>query len=280
MTFSRAPAPTRAQVEALVRRIAIRVRELVGQPDPDAEPVSQAPVLKLFGAEPEEPTEPKLAAEYDGFNLHAAIAFEAHERLAIERLCRYILRGPLALGRLAKGRRGNLVYQLKKPRPDGTTHIVLSPMALLQRLSWLCVLPRAHTTHYHGVFAPAHPWRALVVPKQEEPTAPPLRGCSLRWIKWSDLLRRVFLTEALVCQLCGGERRVVAQIEEGPVARKILEHLGLPTTAPVRTPARGQAQVEFWDTGPPAVAQPEAPEVDDSPAFDFDQRRPDSDLFA
>ncbi len=27
MTFSRAPAPTRAQVEALVRRIAIRVRE-------------------------------------------------------------------------------------------------------------------------------------------------------------------------------------------------------------------------------------------------------------
>jgi hypothetical protein len=81
----------------------------------------------------------------------------------IERLCRYILRGPLAVGRLTKGRRGNLVYQLKKPRPDGTTHIVLSPLALLQRLSWLCVLPRAHTPHYHGVLAPAHPWRALIV---------------------------------------------------------------------------------------------------------------------
>lgn len=88
--------------------------------------------------------------------------------------------------------------------------------------------------------APAHPWRVLVVPKQEALLAPPLRGCSLRWIKWSDLLRRVFLTEALVCQLCEGERRVVAQIEEGPVARKILEHVGLPTTAPVRGGARAR----------------------------------------
>ena len=51
-------------------------------------------------------------------------------------------------------------------------------------------------------------------------------------------------------------------------------------TAPGRTPARGQAQAEFWDTGPPEVAQTETPEVDDSPAFDFDQRLPDSALFA
>ena len=53
-------------------------------------------------------------------------------------------------------------------RPDMGAHLVLSPMALLQRLSWLCVLPWAHTTHYHGVLAPAHPLRALIVPKKEE----------------------------------------------------------------------------------------------------------------
>jgi hypothetical protein len=126
-------------------------------------------------------------------------------------------------------------------------------MALLQRLSWLSVLPRAHTTHYHGVLASAHPWRALVVPKEETLKKPPLRGCGSRWIKWSDLLRRVFLAEALLCQVCGGERRVIAQIEEGPVARKILAHLGLPTTLPARTPARAQAQVEIWNTGPPGA---------------------------
>ena len=134
MTFSRAPAPTQEQVEALVQRVAVRVRRLVGQPDPDIEPVLQAPALKIFGAEPHEPTEPKLAAEYDGFNLHAGLALEARERVALERLCRYILRGPLASGRLTEGPRRNLIYRLKSPKRDGTTHLVLSPLALLQRL--------------------------------------------------------------------------------------------------------------------------------------------------
>ena len=291
MTFSRAPAPTSEELTGLVRRVATRVRKLVGQPETDEEPISQAPALKIFGAEPEEPAEPKLAAEHDGFNLHAAVAFEAHERVAIERLCRYILRGPLALGRLTKGPRGNVIYRLKTPRPDGTTHIVLSPLALLQRLSWLCVLPRAHTTHYHGVLAPAHAWRALVVPKEAELTKPPLRGCGTRWIKWSDLLRRVFLSSVLVCQLCGGERRIIAQIDEGPVARKILAHLGLPSEPPRRSPARAPDQLDAWNTGPPAWPDADAeppPNCDEwpppdagedlPPAFDYDQRVPETDL--
>jgi len=291
-TAARAPAPTREQVAALVERVAVRVRRFVGQPDPDAEPVSQAPALKIFGAEPEEAAAPppRLAAEHEGFNLHAGIACEAHERVAIERLCRYILRGPLALGRLTKGPRGNLIYRLKTPKPDGTTHIVLSPLALLQRLSWLCVLPWAHTTHYHGVLAPAHPWRALVVPKQEEVTAPPLKSCGSRWIKWAELLKRVFLTDVLLCRLCGGERRIIAQIDEGPVARKVLAHLGLPTRLPVRTPARGQAQgrvferqhgaLAGWDTGPPDEVAAVDDSFDQPPPFDFDQRIPASDMVA
>jgi len=63
--------------------------------------------------------------------------------------------------------------------------------------------------------------------------APPLKGCGSRWIKWAELLKSVsltwvFLTDVLLCRLCGGERRIIAQIDEGPVARKILAHLGLP----------------------------------------------------
>ena len=215
------PAPTQEQVETLVQRVAVRVRRLVGQPEPDLEPVLQAPALRIFGAEPEEPVEPKLAAEHDGpsaglrtgFNLHAGLALEAHERVALERLCRYILRGPLASGRLTEGPRSHLIYQMKTPKRDGTTHLVLTPLALLQRLSWLCVLPRAHTTHNHGVLAPAHLWRELVVPKEKVLNAPPLTGCGPRWIKWADLLKRVYLAEVLLCRLCGGARRVIAQIE-------------------------------------------------------------------
>ena len=75
-----------------------------------------------------------------------------------------------------------------------------------------------------------------------------------------------------MCRLCGGERRVIAQIEEGRGARKTLEHLGLPTRVPVRAPARGQAQGQLWATGPPERAEPEVTEADEPPPFDFDQR--------
>ena len=36
----------------------------------------------------------------------------------------------------------------------------------------------------------------------------------------------------LLCRLFGGERRIISQIDVGPVARKILAHLGLPTRLP------------------------------------------------
>ena len=78
----------------------------------------------MFGADPVEPVEPatpKLVASYDGFNLHAATAFEGHERMALERWCRYALRGPLAASRLSLGPRDTVVYELAKPKPDGTT---------------------------------------------------------------------------------------------------------------------------------------------------------------
>jgi hypothetical protein len=189
----------------------------------------------------------------------------------------------------AAGRGDKLIYDLDHPRADGTTQLVFSPMALLQRLSWLCVLPRVHTTHYHGVLASAHPWRALVVPKQGLLTKPPLRGCGARWIKWSELIRRVFLTDVLICQTWGGRRRII-QVNEGLIAREILEHLGLPT-APTRSPARAPDQLDAWNTGPPSWVDAEPPPDCDEvpppdtgedlpPAFDYDQRVPEADAFA
>ena len=55
-------------------------------------------MLKLQAAPPKEPAEPRLVAEHDGFNLHASEPIEAEDRVALERLCRYALRGPLAAG--------------------------------------------------------------------------------------------------------------------------------------------------------------------------------------
>jgi hypothetical protein len=130
--FVRAPASTPEQVRWLYDRVAMRARRLV-QRRPWNEPPEErvVPVLKVFGAEPREPGEKRLHARIDGFVLHASTAFEPEGRVALERLCRYALRGPIANGRLTCGPRDRLTYRLKTPRPDGTTELVLLPTCTL-----------------------------------------------------------------------------------------------------------------------------------------------------
>ena len=55
-----------------------------------------------------------------------------------------------------------------------------------------------------------------------------------RRLAWSELFRRVWREDVLVCSRCGGEMRLVAVIEEPAVIEKILKHVGL------------------WKRGPPA----------------------------
>jgi hypothetical protein len=60
---------------------------------------------------------------------------------------------------------------------------------------------------------------------------------------WSRLLKRVFDIDIERCSNCGGALKIIAAIEEPPVIARILAHLGLPTRAPPRSPAR---RVDFF----------------------------------
>jgi hypothetical protein len=62
---------------------------------------------------------------------------------------------------------------------------------------------------------------------------------------WAELLRRVFAVDVLTCPHCGGPRRLIAQLTDPIVVRKILGHLGLPTEPPRSAPARSPEQFEF-----------------------------------
>ena len=61
---------------------------------------------------------------------------------------------------------------------------------------------------------------------------------------WADLLRRVFEVDVLVCP-CGGRRRMIAMITRQKAIRRILSHLGLPTTGPSLAPARPPPEPAF-----------------------------------
>ena len=101
-----------------------------------------------------------------GFSLHAAVRCGAHQRKELERLCRYITRPAIANQRLKRNPAGQVVLQLKSPWRDGTTHIVMSPLELMQRLAALVPRPRLHLIRFHGVLAPHANLRAQIVPSE------------------------------------------------------------------------------------------------------------------
>ena len=95
------------------------------------------------------PIKPFTAAR-DGFSLNAAVGCEAHERDKLERVCRYMARPPIAEERLSVDGDGLVVYQLKRPFTDGTTHVMFEPHDFIGRLAALVPRPRVHLIRYHG----------------------------------------------------------------------------------------------------------------------------------
>jgi hypothetical protein len=87
------------------------------------------------------------------------VRFAAHEREGIERLCRYVTRPALALERLSTNEVGHVVYQLKAPHHDGTTHFVFEPLDFLARLAALVPRPRGNLVRYHGTVTTVRPER-------------------------------------------------------------------------------------------------------------------------
>jgi len=70
-----------------------------------------------------------LCADHQGFSLHAAVRCDADERQRLEQLCRTITRPELANERVQINAAGQGVLKLKTAWRDGTTHIVMSPLA-------------------------------------------------------------------------------------------------------------------------------------------------------
>jgi len=59
------------------------------------------------------------------FDVDAAVRVHGADRARLERLCRYILRPPIANDRLVKRSDGRFELRLKRAWSDGTTHLVL-----------------------------------------------------------------------------------------------------------------------------------------------------------
>lgn len=170
-----------------------------------------------------------------GFTLDAAVRVSAHNRLHRERLCRYLLRPPLAKGRLHETLDGRYAFELKTPWSDGTRIIFFSGEELVARLAALVPPPRMHLVHYYGVLAPNAKLRRFIVPEAPEEED---RGCGhsvayeetrsgktirRRWIPWAELLLKVFAVDVFDCPECHGRMQRIAWITEAKTIKAILE---------------------------------------------------------
>jgi len=70
-------------------------------------------------------------ARYQGFDLYASPPVPPRDRKRLERMLRYMLRPPIAQGRLHEMADGKIALELKAPWDDGTCAIVFEPLELL-----------------------------------------------------------------------------------------------------------------------------------------------------
>jgi Putative transposase len=120
------------------------------------------------------PSDRPLHAHIEGFDLHAAVAIDADDRDALERLCRYLSRPAIAQDRLELRAGDTTRVTLRHPWSDGTTHLDFARAELIARLAAFIPRPRINLVLYHGVFAPnAKLRRAVVSYGRPAPEPPP-----------------------------------------------------------------------------------------------------------
>jgi len=202
-----------------------------------------------FGYEEEIPRSQSYGCvSMNGFSVHAATSIKAHERDRLEKLLRYLGRGPVSHERISLSDDGNILYELKSSY-DGATHVMFSPMEFIEKLASMIPPPYKHQVNYYGCLSSHSKLRPKivsslardatngassqqecenhvgVVEESDNPTAP-------RYIPWAELLKRTFGIDLSICPQCGGKVRVIAAIMGVEAIGKILDHVGLGSDPP------------------------------------------------
>lgn len=243
--FEPQPAPTPSELRALLDTIVRRTIALVTR---HARLAGDHPLLQRLAAQPHErlrgdagpvPSRSKkptrLCVEQDGFTLHAATAVPPNGPAQLERLLRYVARPPVATCRLHVRQDDRIELRLKRPR-HGVTRFVFEPLSFVARLAALVPRPGRHRVLYFGCLSSASPCRRYVVPVPPAPT--PLRPTAParpNRMRWSDLLARVFHTDAHACP-CGGRLRYVATLTRPDVVQAVAAAIILANQHPSRGP--------------------------------------------
>lgn len=162
--------------------------------------------LQTVPAQVEDMAENKALAKESGFSLHAGVSAKSYQKKKIERLCRYITRPAVSLKRLRLSETDKVIYELKNPFKNGTTHVVFEPFDFVARLAALVPRPWMNLTRFHGVFAPNSKYRKAVTGYDkssiEESSAITINPNQRYRMSWAERLKRVFNIDITICRHC------------------------------------------------------------------------------
>ena len=136
-------------------------------------------------------------------------------------------------------------------------------------LAALIPRPRLHLIRFHDVLAPNATLRSQIVPSEANQATDtanrdddPSSAAPRARMRWAQLLKRVFAIAITTCPQCGAPLTILAAIDDPAMISKILSHLGLPTRAPPKAPARLAAVFQTVSSHlriPPQFLEPTEP---------------------
>lgn len=160
-----------------------------------------------------------------GFSINAKVATKSHQREKLERLIRYVARGPIATDRLQEVN-GKIVYIMKKTWHNGADRVAFTKEGFIQRLVALIPPARSHLIRYHGVFASNFKYRNEIVPRRtKDDSGKPLPKA--KKLLWAEMIASTFKDDVKICRKCCGKMEPIAIIKDPRVAYEILKSLGL-----------------------------------------------------
>ena len=114
---------------------------------------------------------------------------------------------------------------MRRPLPDGTTHLFFTGLELLRRVASLVPPPKLNLTRFHGVFAPGAKLRPFLLPQEGAEKASEAPQAAARQetrkertarVDWAGLLRR---TRGVEAQAAPAKRAKPCRAPEGSAAR-------------------------------------------------------------
>ena len=189
-------------------------------------------MLKAEGKITDAVIENMMGWRHSGFNVYCGPTIWPDAPEAIEDLARYIVRACFSQERMA--------YIPAAGTADGQAKVIYSSKdrresQTFNALDWLAQLVThipnkgEQMVRYYGYYS--NKARGMRQKAQCDDDCPALIESPLSssaWRKnWARLIQKIYEVDPLLCPKCHGAMRIIAFIEEQPVIKRILSHLGL-----------------------------------------------------